>query len=143
MKNLKNNNKGFSLVELIVVIAIMVVLAVALAPVFTKFVEQSRAATDVSNANALAEAILVEVADNSPWYQAYTDGANITSVGTGTAVMTTVKTWPVPTAKVANNGTFTAVYNSSTNTVSVTVNGYNLINPAHATAYKDGQAAPQ
>ena len=59
----KKNNKGFSLVELIVVIAIMIVLVAVLAPVFTKYVEQSRRATDVQNANTIASAILVDVAD--------------------------------------------------------------------------------
>ena len=59
----KRNNKGFSLVELIVVIAIMIVLVAVLAPVFTKYVEQSRRATDVQNANTIAEAILVDAAD--------------------------------------------------------------------------------
>lgn len=61
----KKNNKGFSLVELIVVIAIMIVLVAVLAPVFTKYVEQSRRATDVQNANTIASAILVDVADGS------------------------------------------------------------------------------
>ena len=61
----KKNNKGFSLVELIVVIAIMIVLVAVLAPVFTKYVEQSRRATDVQNANTIAEAILVEAADSN------------------------------------------------------------------------------
>ena len=35
----KNNNKGFSLVELIVVIAIMAVLMVVLAPAMLRYVE--------------------------------------------------------------------------------------------------------
>ena len=40
-------NKGFSLVELIIVIAIMAVLVGVLAPQFLKYVEQSRKSTDV------------------------------------------------------------------------------------------------
>lgn len=61
----KRNNKGFSLVELIVVIAIMIVLVAVLAPVFTKYVEQSRRATDVQNANSIAEAILTDATDGT------------------------------------------------------------------------------
>ena len=42
-------NKGFSLVELIIVIAIMAVLVGVLAPQFLKYVERSRKSTDVQN----------------------------------------------------------------------------------------------
>ena len=59
----QKNNKGFSLVELIVVIAIMVVLVAVLAPVFTRYIESSRRSTDVQNANSISEAILAEVAE--------------------------------------------------------------------------------
>ncbi len=43
----QKNNKGFSLVELIVVIAIMAVLVGVLAPQFIKYVEKSRESTDI------------------------------------------------------------------------------------------------
>lgn len=42
----KTNNKGFSLVELIIVIAIMAVLIGVLAPQFIKYVEKSRVSSD-------------------------------------------------------------------------------------------------
>lgn len=45
-------NKGFTLVELIIVIAVMAVLTVVVAPQYLKYVESSREATDV---NALGE----------------------------------------------------------------------------------------
>ena len=46
MKDKKRNNKGFSLVELIVVILIMAVLAVALAPQVMKWVGNARLARE-------------------------------------------------------------------------------------------------
>ena len=49
----KMNNKGFSLVELIVVIAIMAVLVGVLAPQFIKYVEKSRQSTDIQNVDSI------------------------------------------------------------------------------------------
>ena len=43
---MKRNNQGFSLVELIVVIAIMAVLIIAIAPRLVKYVERSKRAVD-------------------------------------------------------------------------------------------------
>ena len=63
MKKEKMNDKGFSLVELIIVIAIMAVLVVVLAPQYLKYVEKSRNSTDISNATAIATAFQVYAAD--------------------------------------------------------------------------------
>ena len=59
----KTNNKGFSLVELIVVIAIMAVLVGVLAPQFLKYVERGRKSTDVQNVQALISACDAYAAD--------------------------------------------------------------------------------
>lgn len=53
----KMNNKGFSLVELIIVIAIMAVLMGVLAPQFLKYVESSRKQKDESAAEEIRNAI--------------------------------------------------------------------------------------
>ena len=57
------NNKGFSLVELIIVIAIMAVLVGLLAPQYLKYVNNSKVSTDISNAQDIATAWNVAFAD--------------------------------------------------------------------------------
>lgn len=59
----KMDNKGFSLVELIIVIAIMAVLVGVLAPQYMKYVERSRNSTDRDNAAAIESAIQVWAAE--------------------------------------------------------------------------------
>lgn len=63
MKNKKMNNKGFSLVELIIVIAIMAVLVAVLAPQYMRFVERGRAESDRTNYEAVVSALQVHAVD--------------------------------------------------------------------------------
>lgn len=53
----KMNNKGFSLVELIVVIAIMAVLVGVMAPMFIRYVEKSRQSTDITNLDSILSTV--------------------------------------------------------------------------------------
>lgn len=64
-KKKKNNNKGFSLVELIVVIAIMAVLVAVLAPQFTKYIDQSRKSNDAATVSGIVTAAQVGIADTT------------------------------------------------------------------------------
>lgn len=65
-KEMKENNKGFSLVELIIVIAIMAVLVGVLAPQFIKYVESSKQSTDIQNAAEIRAAVEAYVAEKAP-----------------------------------------------------------------------------
>lgn len=149
----KRNNKGFSLVELIVVIAIMIVLVAVLAPVFTKYVEQSRRATDVQNANSIAEAVLTDATDGT-LDAALTNATNSGYTSKGGVITGVVKEgYPssiksAPKAKgnaVAKNASFTFEYTKDSNTVVVYVTGdttkTNLTDESKAQAYKDDETS--
>lgn len=63
MNNKKRNNKGFSLVELIVVVAIMAVLVGVLAPAYLTYVEKTRLQKDNSAIAEIAQAMKIAAAD--------------------------------------------------------------------------------
>lgn len=54
---MKRNTKGFSLIELIVVIAIMAVLVGVLAPMFTSRIEKARRSKDMANAKQIEKVL--------------------------------------------------------------------------------------
>lgn len=62
-KNAKKNNKGFSLVELIIVVAIMAILIGVLGGQYLKFVERSRQSADKSNVDEIVRAVQIYAAD--------------------------------------------------------------------------------
>ena len=73
MKKFKENNKGFSLVELIVVIAIMVVLIAVLGSTILGYVDKSKYSKDISALDSINTAVKTFVADPSV-DTSFTDG---------------------------------------------------------------------
>lgn len=91
-----NNNKGFSLVELIVVILIIAILAVALAPQIIRYVTQSRSAADANNAASLKSTVQSCIAEYIGKGGSISD--DITITGSPDAVAKASDTSPNPSA---------------------------------------------
>ncbi len=94
------NNKGFSLVELIIVIAIMAILVGVLAPQFIKYVERSRQAADMQTIQELRTAIEVKAAD-----EGLTANTSIAITGATGAVSVTGDTAALTNAGLATTAT--------------------------------------
>lgn len=80
---MKKTNKGFSMVELIIVIAIMAILAAALAPALIKYINKSRLSTDIQTASTIATAAQTAVATEAGYDAAvasYTAGASMATI---------------------------------------------------------------
>ncbi len=131
----KMNNKGFSLVELIVVIAIMAVLVGVLAPQFIKYVESSRRSTDVSNAETIRSAVLADIADNTI---TGSGSSSCTTSGGGTGfIPSSLGEIPVTKGNKVTVGTnFEFVYNANAGTCEVFVSSYNLSTTSGVSEYK-------
>lgn len=65
MKHFKKDKKGFSLVELIIVIAIMVALVAVMAPAFVKYVNKSHDAVVTAAAESVLSFVKAEMGDGS------------------------------------------------------------------------------
>lgn len=84
-KKIGTNEKGFTLAELLIVVAIVAVLVAISIPVFTSKLEKAREATDVANMRAAkAEAVAEYLSDDTKTGTFYYDAGNGTLVSTTT-----------------------------------------------------------
>jgi prepilin-type N-terminal cleavage/methylation domain len=122
---MKKNNKGFSLVELIIVIAIMAVLVAVLAPQYIKYVEKSRESKDLAALDEILRAAQTAAVDPS----INPVGGSIAVTVTGGKITLVATTTNILPTMVANLGTtitsdVTGIEMSSTKgkAVSLTIN---------------------
>ena len=106
----KQSNSGISLIELIIVIAIIGVLTGILAPAFTKYVEKSKKAKDIYTADQIARAVNIAFVENPEAYDAFQKwgkaGINVSATYNGTytsySVYCVASSGPQNTNKVSN-----------------------------------------
>lgn len=93
---MKKTNKGFSLVELIIVIAIMAILAAAIAPALIRYIDKSRRADDVTAAGTVLTGVQTAMADEDCYseIQAVSGKQCIVSVQAGSKTTTQVSATP-------------------------------------------------
>ena len=84
MRKERMNNKGFSLVELIIVIAIMAILAAALAPQLMKYIEKSRVSTDASTCSSIESCVNAALANEDAYKEIAEQASGLTITGSAT-----------------------------------------------------------
>lgn len=115
---MKKNNKGFSLVELIIVIAIMAILAGALAPALIKYINKSRRSADISNADTIRTACQTAMSDEDAMVAIGTGvtGASVSDLKSSYGAFST------EISSILGNSTITSKYYDKGNEFTVDIN---------------------
>ena len=82
----KRNQKGFSLVELIIVIAIMVIIAAAIAPALIRYINKARKGDDVATADAIGRTFEAAITSDDSMYDWVVISANPSNLSPGSGL---------------------------------------------------------
>ena len=126
----KNNKKGFTLAELLIVVAIIAVLVAIAIPVFTTQLEKAREATDEANIRSIYAALSSDVLtdtvvasknnyNGAATYKVEKDGATVT--GTATYTMKQLTDGTASGQDIEIGGVTIAAANFKTGTCTITV----------------------
>ena len=128
------NNKGFSLVELIIVIAIMAILVGVMAPQLIKYIEKSKVSADTQLADSVHTAILTAMMDpevvNDTRYNNEISTYYTAKAVSGLSTSSPIASSALEIMGAANGGAVNSSLKSTTNTnagVSFVVTGTNSL----------------
>lgn len=113
----KLNKKGFTLAELLIVVAIIAVLVAVSIPIFTTQLEKAREATDLANIRAAYAEAMVDLLDNNG------EGGDAQSV----KMVQTTSGWDHVTAEIAGDDTIDVPDVEAGDTVTVTVSDAGVV----------------
>lgn len=96
----KRNEKGFTLIEVVVVVAVIAILAAVLTPYITKYIDDSKVAKARNEVQVIAAAMTNAYKDLGRWPNRNTASANYDGLYTGTvtpstAFINSATGWPV------------------------------------------------
>ena len=110
------NNKGFSLVELIVVVAIMAVLVGILAPAYLRYVEKARMQTCYTNMDSVVGEVQLRAFSDPDFMDALEEKANINSDITTYIVQNT----DIEVPSCPSRGTYKITFDTTEETITMT-----------------------
>ena len=113
LDSVRKNKKGFSLVELIIVIAIMVALIAVMAPAFVKYVQKSRDAALATAAEDLEKTIQTFYGDPDCTYDIPDNATIEVKVAANSEGKLVLTLTPDGTKYVAGSGAFKAILDAA------------------------------
>lgn len=125
MKKMMKNRKGFTLMEMLIVVAIIAILVIIAIPTFNSALAKARAATDVANIRSGYAAALVE---------AMTNGVDKTTAANNTYYL--LKDGSVSNAAADTDNRYTTQGESKNATANTTIGGKFEVNGTTANAVK-------